>query len=388
MNERYLQWIWSHKRLPFHLLQLTDGREVHISDVGKINLLDAGPDFKMGVVIIDGLKFVGDIELHVKSSHWFEHKHHLDSNYNAIVLHVVFECDREVTLHGEAIPTIELKSVIDFKHFSLFQKLKKNSDSLICSSQLKNIPEIYLSNMIDKALHARLLSKSQVLFEQNITNELDAYYHYLAAGFGGNRNYEGFKKLTSRIGYSELQYLDRKRVVELFLSESGIYEYHDESGSIWNQRMVRPNNSPKLRVLQFSHMMSSQEMNVSFQFMEANEIVQYFKQLFISFNHILKLEGVKGLSIGFQNHLLINSVAPFLYFLAELKYDERYRDKSIDLLLILAAEKNNITEKWSSHHKVENAYVSQGLLALNSKYCSRKKCLNCEVGNSILKQMV
>ena len=50
----------------------------------------AGPDFRDCVLSTDsGDIVVGDVEVHVNAGGWRAHGHHVDSNYNGVVLHVV-----------------------------------------------------------------------------------------------------------------------------------------------------------------------------------------------------------------------------------------------------------------------------------------------------------
>lgn len=388
MNERYLQWIWSQKRLPFHNLWLTDGREVHIHDVGQINLLDAGPDFHMGSITLNEIKLIGDIEIHVRSSEWYRHGHHNDPKYNSVVLHVVYEDDRPVELNGEVIPTLELRSLIDKDHFNIFQKFHFNYAPFVCQRQLDDVPTIYLSNMFDKSLHLRLLGKARVLIEKGILNEEDGYYHFLAAAFGANRNREGFLNLITKVHPIELKKLNQSQIVELYMAESGVYMKGSAQIDLWNYRMVRPGNSPMIRVQQFAHLMAATYLDVSFHNENATSIIDHFSKLFNSFNQHLSSNRIQKLSKDFINHLLINSISPFLYYLAEVKEDEMYRDKALEVLQLLKPERNTITEKWRSIIDIKSAYISQALLSLNSQFCSRKKCLNCEVGNHILNRHV
>ncbi|HEY33353.1 MAG TPA: DUF2851 family protein [Dehalococcoidia bacterium] len=48
-----------------------------------------GADFQDAVIATGGQLRKGDIEVHVKSSDWRLHRHHLDPSYNRVVLHVV-----------------------------------------------------------------------------------------------------------------------------------------------------------------------------------------------------------------------------------------------------------------------------------------------------------
>jgi len=56
------------------------------------------------------------------------------------------------------------------------------------------------------------------------------------------------------------------------------------------------------------------------------------------------------------------------------------------LLESLPKEKNNIITDFDVLGvKVKNAFESQALLELKNNYCNFKKCLQCGIGNKILK---
>jgi hypothetical protein len=83
---------------------------------------------------------------------------------------------------------------------------------------------------------------------------------------------------------------------------------------------------------------------------------------------------------------LINTLALFLFSYGKQHQQQYYISRSLKLLENLPPEQNNITEDFVTLGlKINNAFESQALLELKNNYCNYKKCLQCGVGNKILK---
>ena len=104
--EQLLHYCWKHKLWPVTGLETTDGRIVEVLDPGLHNR-NAGPDFFNAKIKIGGTLWVGNVEIHDRSSHWYQHGHHTDANYDNVVLHIVGEADRDVqTSRGDFVPQV------------------------------------------------------------------------------------------------------------------------------------------------------------------------------------------------------------------------------------------------------------------------------------------
>lgn len=107
--EKLLHYIWKHRILPLAELQTTDGRSVEVIDPGLHNM-HAGPDFFNAKVRIDGVMWVGNVEIHERSADWFLHGHDTDAAYNNVVLHVAAVVDADVvTERGDHLPQVQLE---------------------------------------------------------------------------------------------------------------------------------------------------------------------------------------------------------------------------------------------------------------------------------------
>jgi predicted translation initiation factor SUI1 len=106
--EHLLQFVWKHKLFPLTPLHTTQGQTVEVIDPGLPNP-DAGPDFFNAKIKIDGILWVGNVEIHVHASDWKRHHHHQDRAYDSVILHVASDIDAETfRTDGTPIPQMEL----------------------------------------------------------------------------------------------------------------------------------------------------------------------------------------------------------------------------------------------------------------------------------------
>jgi hypothetical protein len=84
--------------------------------------------------------------------------------------------------------------------------------------------------------------------------------------------------------------------------------------------------------------------------------------------------------------LLLNTFVLFLFCYGKHNQQEYFINRSLKLLEKLPAEQNNIVTNFGLIGiKVNTAFDSQALLELKNSYCNYKKCLQCGVGNKILR---
>ena len=73
MTEAFLQYVWHHSLLEGPLTTV-DGLPVVVERPGELNH-DAGPDFFDARLIINGIRWAGNVEVHIKASDWNAHHH-------------------------------------------------------------------------------------------------------------------------------------------------------------------------------------------------------------------------------------------------------------------------------------------------------------------------
>ena len=125
MRETYLHYLWKTQSLFLNNSFLAKGEIFKVIHPGKYNT-ESGPDFFDGIVVINGLTWRGNIEIHINASDWYLHKHQIDPSYDNVILHVVYNNDKPVLVKNKALPTLELKVLINHLH-----KLKYNTTEVL-----------------------------------------------------------------------------------------------------------------------------------------------------------------------------------------------------------------------------------------------------------------
>ena len=391
MTEKYLHYIWKNKRFPSIDVRLFDLQKATILNVGKYNENESGPDFKHGSIEIQDIILHKNIEMHVRSSDWYRHKHHLDDNYNNVILHVVYINDKQVIQNGVRLPTLELKNHIDERHFQKYMRKQLKENIFPCKHQINEIDPFHFNYMKIRALTDKLNEKVRALNDVGIKSKEEALYHLTGLSFGTSINKLPFNNLLHKVPYSEVRKLSTSKKHTVILSESGIIQQRPKESNSqkkgWHYKGTRPSNFPSIRVRQFALIAGKFDFETSLQTLSIEELKTTFSKM-ITDCWSGKLT-IQKLSPSFINHLLINAIAPFLWFSGELDNNPLYQEKAMNLLSSIPAENNNVIKKWLNIEvEVSNAFDSQALLAMHRYYCCHKKCLSCAVGKKVLNRLL
>ena len=113
ISEDLIHYLWKTKRFSYDNLSTTENLPIHVINWGTHNH-HSGPDFSNGKIKIGDTTWAGNIEMHISSSDWDRHKHTTDRAYDNVVLHVVWEHDKEIMdQNGKAIPTLVISKCVD-----------------------------------------------------------------------------------------------------------------------------------------------------------------------------------------------------------------------------------------------------------------------------------
>ncbi|MFI5188614.1 MAG: DUF2851 family protein, partial [Chitinophagales bacterium] len=171
------------------------------------------------------------------------------------------------------------------------------------------------------------------------------------------------------------------------------YDLKPIAGSTFFLRM-RPGNFPTIRLAQLA-MLVQESAHLFSKIKEAhsvNEIKKWFDvtandywHYHYRFNETSPYKP-KKLGTAMINNLVINTISPMLFAYGNYHVEEKYKQKALRWLEETAAENNSITKDFLQL-KIENknAFDSQALIELKNEYCNKKRCLDCAIGNAILK---
>ncbi len=405
MNEIYLHFIWKTKRLPFHLIKTFDGDEITVLEVGMYNLA-SGPDFFNGKIMWNGIVFSGNIELHVKSSDWYLHKHHHDPAYDNVILHVVYEHNKEVFINERKVPVIELKSFIDWEHFRTIQSNGDSSKNIPCASFLNVVPEPIFWSQLSVCLYERLQRKGNLFSEFVHKENTQILLLYFARAFGMKVNADFFEALAQLIPKKIIHdstALSKRSVVfglsgidELFENQSELkqewlfqskkHELNKIPSFVWKQKGCRPANFPEKRLVHFADWIVHFPWNTDFWNWSAEEIMLFLKNMY--HQKIVKEQHFKNrMTFEVFDALIINAIVPFFIHLAKKSAEFIYEEKAFELLDLMTSEKNPIIKNFNElGMKSKNASDSQAMTELKNEYCFKKKCLSCTVGKHLLQR--
>ncbi len=419
MNEKLLQYLWNYKIFTHFNFQDVEGVSIEVLDFGKWNH-DAGPDFYLAKIRIGNITLVGNIELHVKTSDWNHHHHENNSDFDNLILHVVYENDQEiVSLKNKNITTLELKNYISLPTLSRYQQLNENNKFIPCENifDVQKIPFHFAEESVLNKLQEKSweIKKSLVQYKNDYEAVL---FHYLAYNFGLSINAEIFKEIAESIDFKVIQKIRNNNLqleVLLFGYSGWLENPQDENMKKWKSEFeflqskfniqkkkyspkflrLRPQNFPTIRFSQLANLYH-QHQNVFSKLVQAKNIQEIFTILneiqaseywntHFNFGKISTQDYPKKLSKDFIHSIIINTILPFKYSYQKFINEEAH-DEIIEMYKQISAEKNTIISEWKNiGFQASNSLESQAFLYHYKHFCVQKKCLNCGICFKLLK---
>ncbi|AOW16912.1 hypothetical protein LPB03_05290 [Polaribacter vadi] len=423
MNEEFLYYVWKYKIFTDINLQTSDAKEVSILK-GGIHNKNSGPDFLNAQVKIDHQLWAGNVEMHVKSSDWYLHKHEEDASYDAVILHVVWEHDVDVFMkNNKPLPTLELKNFVSKELLENYNSLVYHQQKFIpCENQLTTIDEFLLNNLLERLYFERLEHKSTFIKELLLDTNADfeaVLFQLLAKNFGLKVNGEPFLQLATSMDFSVVrkERFDLEQLTALLFGQAGFLEEDLEehyyqllkekyrylkhkhklnsiSKNAFQFFRMRPQNFPTIRIAQLASLLYAHQ-NIFSKLMSINKKEDFYDLFSFEVDAFWKThftfesdskKSPKKLTKSFVDLIIINTIIPlkFVYLQSRGEVSE---NEIMQLIKQVSSEKNSIISNFSALEiKAKNAMESQALIQLKNNYCTKKRCLQCAIGNSLLRK--
>ncbi len=422
--EEFLHFIWENRLFFTGNLISTSGDQIEILSTGRKNT-NSGPDFFNAKIKSDGTLWAGNVEIHRKASDWEKHHHSNDKSYENVILHVVEIADKQVFRENHSeITTLELKWPEQLTRN--YRKLLEANTWIACNDQLNRIDPVMIQLGFNRLMIERLEEKTEGIMarlEQNMQNWNETFYQLLARMFGFKVNAEPFELLARAV---PAQVLSKHRnslfqIEALLFGASGLlheelfgdnyfmdlrrefgflhkkYRLKQVESHLWKFMRMHPVNFPTIRISQIAALIHRSHGLFS-AILDCKNIDQ-IKSLFrikaseywdshYRFNKPSTKINCKDLGEDSIHTIIINVIVPFLFVYGE-KQDKQYlKNLALDFLEKLPAENNTIIRKWEKTGiTARTAFESQALLQLKTRHCDKKKCLNCIIGNKLVRLM-
>ena len=371
---------------PLHRMTTNKGETVEVIDPGLHNS-NAGPDFFNAKIKVDGMLWVGNVEIHDKASDWFLHGHDKDEAYDNVILHVVGEDDMPVrSSRGETMRQMQM-DVPEYVTTN-YSRLLKEDRFPPCHEVIGQLQKLTVHSWMSALQTERLEQKTEAISrrvkERNGSWE-DAYFMTLARNFGFGVNGEAFEKWAATLSLQSVAHHrdDIFQIEAIFLGQAGLldeqaipqrhreeaandiyltklrreysylnHKFHLEqmSATEWKFLRLRPQNFPNIRISQLANLYYNRRSNLS-QLIECRSVdemtdlfathVTPYWETHYSFGAEGK-KSAKQLSKQSVRVLILNTAIPILFAYGRHKGDETLTDRAFRLLEELKAEDNSI----------------------------------------------
>ncbi len=421
MKEIFIAYLWEN-RLYQHNLRTVEGKSLEVLYPGSRNT-DAGPDFLQARIRIGDEVWAGHVELHVNASDWYSHRHDADKGYDNVILHVVYQADKKVyTTSGSPVETLELKGKFDETLLLRYRRFLDSRNWIACEKQLPDVQRFTLLSWLDRMIVERLewkVNEVLALFEKTGNDWEETLYRRLMLNFGFKVNNAPFLSLAEKLPFQLLlRHADQPLQLEaLLFGVAGLlnetyqdaypktllkefeflkhkYTLPQMDASQWRFMRMRPANFPTIRLSQMAAIVHQNKR--MFAALLETKSVEEIRGLFevrasdywnthFQFDKVSK-HTPKHLGKTSTDLILMNGISQVLFACGHHHQQEPIKEKAMMLLESLDSEDNSIIRGFAAMGVVAtNALQSQALLQMKQQYCDARRCLECRIGQLLVK---
>lgn len=427
MQEDFIHYLWKFKKFEVGSAKTTTNSHVSIIEVGMHNH-HSGPDFFNAKIEIDHQLWAGNVEIHVKSSDWYLHRHEIDANYDNVILHVVWEDDIEVfRKDNSAIPTLELKNLIKKDSLDRYLSLLRNGTKkwINCEKDFHLFNEFTMKHWLERVYFERLEKKSLKILEMlkaSENNWEEVLFKMLFRNFGLKVNADAFESIGNSLDFKVIQKIRHSnfKLEALFFGQAGLlndtfhdsyflglkaeYEFLKQKFQLENLSLIlpqffrlRPDNFPTIRLSQIAQLYANipHSFSALMKCATKEEVYALFNSHTSEYwetHYTFKKEHTrrrKKLTQNFIDLLIVNTMMPLKHcYLKETGTLDT--EEIVKIMEDIKPEKNSIVENFNNLRPstATSAYYSQALLQLKAEYCDKNACLHCGLGVKLIQGLV
>ena len=411
MKEEFIYYLWESRLLSLDL-KTTDDDTITIISVGNRNY-DSGADFVNARIKIGETLWAGQVEIHVRASDWFKHKHQYDDNYNNVILHVVYECDTNEL----KIPTLEIKDKFDQSLLLNYNRFINSKSWIPCDEFIGGVQSFTIVSWLDRMLVEHLENECKDLdfkLRNNQYNWEQTFYQRFMRYFGMKVNNDAFEFLSRLLPLNLLlKHIDNEVYVESMLFGCAGFldkDFEEDYPSLlkrdfkmlkskfglkvmpvsnWKFLRLRPPNFPTIRIAQLSKIIVNNG-NLFSKIRDTNdlgeikemfdiELSQYWDNHF-QFDKVSNVQKRKTFGKIAADSVLINAIVPMLFYYGQFHSLESYKERAMSYLEQIEAEDNVVIRNFNNCGiMLQNAFQTQAALFMYKYYCRRRRCLECRI---------
>jgi hypothetical protein len=231
------------------VLQTVDDQPVRILYPGRPSD-EPGADYLDAVIDIANETRKGNIEVHVRTKDWQAHRHHVDTAYNGVILHVVGHHDGTPTTpcqDGTGIPVVSMET--------MKETLPKNTRPKKC-----RVKHAAIGSVLDIAGDIRFREKTNRFQKQLATGEPgQIIYEGLMAALGYSRNTEAFRTVAGNVPLHQLEEslsdAEPSAAEAKLLTAGGFLSPAPLHPPRWKLFRIRPANYPPRRLAAMAYLL-------------------------------------------------------------------------------------------------------------------------------------
>jgi hypothetical protein len=432
-RELVFQVLWNEQCFEGPLATL-DGRQLQVYSPGTWNV-EAGPDFKDARISLAGEMLSGDVEVHRRQADWFHHGHDRDPNYEAVVLHVVFE-NPGLTPDPRLPPCFVLEDCLRSSVDDLLQAIRVESYPYarrvgpgVCAVQWALLNGKRVKTLLRAAGLARFREKAEQLQQSmGMVGAGQAVYERLFEGLGYKMNSQPFRILSTMAPLERLRGLNSlaERRALLFgmgglLADPSLSGYaapdrallrsawdswwkmsEDALDLDWARVRSRPANRPERRLYAGLKLLEKSAWQPDGWLLALAGQANAARDLLRLLREQLQVEAdgqtaafcggcLEGMLLGRSraDDLIVNVVLPFLVVVARLERDRALAEMAEETYLLVPKLQGNrvLTEAIHrllmppsrSREVVSRACEQQGVMEIYRDFCLKLGgvCKNC-----------